>query len=229
MLYFKIAQAKHAWMKDILWGSVRLFMMLTRDQLMKNTLVELMSNFIDLTKEEKESILQAFPIKTVKKGTDLLKEGQIAKDAFLVIEGCIRQYSVTETGEENTTAFFTEYQSAVNFDSMANQRPSEYYFSCTEETSIAVINSEQESKLYTKHPRFAEVCRVEMEKMLGEAQGALSSFISSTPKERYLSLLKNRPNLIDRVPHYQLASYLGIKPETLSRVRKRVAHDESNV
>jgi CRP-like cAMP-binding protein len=193
---------------------------------MKNTLVELMSNFIDLTSEEKESILAAFPIKTIKKGSNILKEGQIAKDAFLVIAGCVRQYSITENGEENTTAFFTELQPAVNFSSMANQSPSEYYFDCTEETTIAILNSEKESSLYKKHPRFAEVCRVEMEKMLGEEQRKLSDFISSTPKERYLRLLQKRPSLIDRVPHYQLASYLGIKPETLSRVRKRVALEE---
>jgi CRP-like cAMP-binding protein len=193
---------------------------------MKNTLVELMSNFIDLTLEEKESILEAFPIKNVNKGTDILREGQVAKNAFLVIKGCVRQYSITINGEENTTAFFTEYQSAVNFDSMANQRPSKYYFNCTEDTTIAIINSEKENKLYKKHPRFAEVCRVEMEKMLGEIQETLSDFISSTPKERYLNLMQNRPDLINRVPHYQLASYLGVKPETLSRIRKRIALGE---
>lgn len=193
---------------------------------MKNTLVELMSNFIDLTNEEKESILEAFPIKTIKKGTDILKEGQIAKDAFLVIKGCVRQYSVTEDGKENTTDFFTEYQSAVNFESIANQSPSKYYFNCTEETIIAIINSEKENNLYRKHPRFSEVCRVEMEKILGEMQGKLSNLISSTPKERYLNLMQDRPDLINRVPHYQLASYLGIKPETLSRIRKKIALDE---
>ncbi len=193
---------------------------------MKNTLVDLMSNFIELTDEEKESILEAFPIKTVQKGTDILKVGDIAKDAFFIIKGCVRQYAVTEDGEENTTAFFTEFQSAVNFDSMANQSPSKVYFNCSEESTIAIINAEEETKLYKKHPRFAKVCQVEMEKMLGEMQEKISDLISSTPTERYLKLVKNRPDLINRVPHYQLASYLGIKPETLSRVRKRIALNE---
>lgn len=189
---------------------------------MENTLVEMMSNFIDLNKEEKQGILEAFPIKTYKKGTDLLKEGQIAKDAFLVIKGCIRKYSI-EDGEEKTTGFFTEFQSAINFDSMANNSPSKYYFTLTEDSIVAILNSEKETALYKKFPRFGEVCRVEMEKMLGASQEDLSAFINTTPKERYLNLLKEKPNLINRVPQYQLASYLGIKPETLSRIRKRIS------
>ncbi len=189
---------------------------------MENTLVEMMSNFIDLNNEEKQGILEAFPIKTFKKGTDLLKEGQIAKDAFLVIKGCVRKYSI-EDGEEKTTGFYTEFQSAINFDSMANNSPSKYYFTLTEDGIVAILNSEKETALYKKFPRFGEVCRVEMEKMLGASQEDLSAFINSTPKERYLNLLKERPNLINRVPQYQLASYLGVKPETLSRIRKRIS------
>ncbi len=192
---------------------------------MKNILVEMMSNFIDLTDDEKQGIINAFPIKTFDTGTNLLKEGQIANDAFLVINGCVRKYSI-ENGEEKTTEFYTEFQSVVNFESLSNRSPSNYYFTCTEESTIAIINSEKESELYKKFPRFGEVCRVEMEKMLGASQEDLSKFKNSTPKERYLNLLKERPSLVQRVPQYHLASYLGIKPETLSRIRKRITLDK---
>tara|TARA_R110002049_G_scaffold14886_6_gene61955 strand:- start:2774 stop:3352 length:579 start_codon:yes stop_codon:yes gene_type:complete len=188
---------------------------------MKNTLVEMMSSFIDLSSEEKQGILNAFPIKTFLKDTDLLKEGQIAKDAFAVIKGCIRKYSV-EDGEEVTTEFYTECQSAVNFDSMANGKPSKYYFTCTEDTTVAILNSEKENALYKKFPRFGEVCRVEMEKMLGTSQENLSTFKNATPTKRYLNVLENRPDLLQRVPQYQLASYIGVKPETLSRIRRKI-------
>ncbi|MBB5267785.1 CRP-like cAMP-binding protein [Algibacter amylolyticus] len=181
----------------------------------------MMSNFLDLSIEEKQEIKKAFPIKTLKKETTLLKEGQIAKDAFVVIKGCIREYSIVD-GEEVTSEFYTELQSAANFDSMANKKPSKYYFSCTEDTTVAIMNPEKENALYKKFPHFAEICRVEMEKMLGENQEAFSKFKNASPKERYLNLLKNRPDLMQRVPQYQIASYLGIKPETLSRIRKRI-------
>lgn len=189
---------------------------------MKNTLVDMMSSFIDLTNDEKEGILEAFPIHSFPKNTNLLKEGEIAKDAFFVIKGCIREYSILD-GEEITSEFYTELQSALNFASMANCKPSKYYFVCTEDTTAAILNSEKEKALYEKFPRFGEVCRVEMEKMYGTSQEDLSFFKNSTPKERYLNLLKERPDLVQRVPQHQLASYLGIKPETLSRIRKRVS------
>ncbi len=188
---------------------------------MENILVEMMSNFIDLTDDEKQGILDAFPIKTFIKESFLLKEGQISKDAFVVIKGCIRKYYLQE-GEEITSEFYTEFQSAANIDSMVNQKPSKYYLICSEDTTVAIMNSEKENDLYKKFPRFEEVCRVEMEKMLGASQEELLVFKNASPKERYLNLLKERPNLINRVPQYQLASYLGIKPETLSRIRKRI-------
>ena len=188
-------------------------------------MVELMSNFIDLTDEEKQGIKEAFPIKAYKKGTYLLKEGQISRDAFFVIKGCVRNYSI-EGDEEKTAEFYTEFQSAVNFESLANNSPSKRYFACTEDCTIAIVNSQKETALYKKFPRFGEVCRVEMEKMMGESQEKLSEFKNSSPKERYLNLLRDRPDLVNRVPQYQLASYLGIKPETLSRIRRKIVLNE---
>ena len=190
---------------------------------MKNILVQLMSNFIELNEEESQSIEEAFPIMSFEKGHELLKTGQVSKDAYLVIEGCIRKHAIDANGEEFTSGFFTEFQSAVNLDSIANRSPSKYFLTCTEKTTVAIINADKETALYKKHPRFGEVCRVEMEKMMGQAQENQLIFMRSSPEERYLSLLKVRPDLINRVPQYQLASYLDIKPETLSRIRKRIS------
>ena len=192
---------------------------------MKNTLVKLMSNFIKLTKDEEKGIIEAFPIKSYSKGMNLLKEGQISKDAFIIIKGCVRKYAIIN-GDEKTYAFYTELQSAVNFESISNNSPSEYFFTCTEDSIVAILNSEKENELYKKFPRFGEVCRVEMEKMLGTSQEDLLNYKNSTPKERYLGVLKTRPELVQSVPQYQLASYLGIKPETLSRIRKRISLNE---
>ena len=189
---------------------------------MKNILVEMMSNFIKLTEDEKQGIIDAFPIKSFVKGTDLLREGQIAKDAFFVIKGCVRKYSIDE-GDERTTEFYTEFETATDFESISNKKPSKYFLNCLEDCTIAIINSNKETELYKKFPRFGDVCRVEMEKMLGASQEELSVFKKSTPKERYLKILKERPNLINRVPQYQVASYLGVKPETLSRIRKKIS------
>jgi len=192
---------------------------------MENILVQIMSTLTQLTEEEKLDIEQSFPITEFNKDAYLLKEGQVAKNAYFVIKGCIRAYELID-GEEKTTAFFTEEQSAANFNSLANNTPSKYNLVCSEDTSVAVLNAEKEQELYKKHPRFESFCRTGMEKMMGENQSKMAEFISQKPEQRYLKLQEERPGLIQRIPQYQIASFLGIKPETLSRIRKKIATDK---
>jgi len=187
----------------------------------QHILIEVMSQLTSLTDEEKADIEKSFPLKNIQKGTFLLKEGQISKDAFFVIEGCVREFKLSE-GEEKTTGFFTEEQSVINFDSIINQTPSKISFICEEESLIAILNSEKEKALYKKHPRFETFCRSGVEQMMGIKHEQLSEYITLTPEERYLKLQQERPGLLNRVPQYHIASYLGIKPETLSRIRKRL-------
>jgi CRP-like cAMP-binding protein len=184
-----------------------------------------MSQLTSLTEEESKSISDSFPIKKYDKGQLLLKEGMVAINAYYVIEGCIREYELAD-GEEKTTAFYTENHSAINFNSQVNKVPSSKYFECTEATTVAILNGEKEKSLYRKHPRFEAFCREGIEQMMGAQQEALSNFIVSSPKERYLHLMKERPGLINRVPQYQIATYLGIKPETLSRIRRKIASEK---
>lgn len=188
---------------------------------MEHILVQFMSQLTTLSEDESLAIQESFPIKKFEKNHLLLKEGMIAQNAFFVIKGCIREYELID-GEEKTTAFYTENQSAVNFNSQANQSPSSKYFECAEETTVAILNGAKEKALYQKYPRFESFCRQGMEQMMGTQQEALAKFIVSGPKERYLQLLNERPELFNRVPQYQIASYLGIKPETLSRIRKKI-------
>ena len=188
---------------------------------MENILVKLMSELTPLTEEEKFDIEESFPIKTFLKGSFLLKEGRIAKDAYYVIEGLIREYELLD-GEEKTTAFYAEGQAAANFHSIASGTPSKRYFLCEEDTTVAIVNTDKEQKLYKKYPRFESYCRKGMEEMLGAELEEITDFVSMKPEERYLNFITNRPGLINRVPQYHIASYLGIKPETLSRIRKRV-------
>jgi len=189
---------------------------------MEHVLIQFMSQLTSLTDEEAASIRESFPIKTFEKKHQLLKEGMIANNAYLVIKGCIHEYELID-GEEKTTAFYTENQSAINFNSQVNNIPSTKYFECSEATTVAILNGEKEKELYSKHPRFERFCREGMEQMMGAQQETLSKRIISSPTERYQQLVTERPDLINRVPQYQIASYLGIKPETLSRIRKKLS------
>lgn len=180
-----------------------------------------MAALTSLSEEEKRAIEISFPIKTYQKGSYLLKTGQIAHNAYYVIEGCVREYEIVE-GEEKTTAFYTENQSVINFHSMTNSSPSKINFVCAETTTVSVLNADKEEQLYRQYPRFEKFCRSGMEQMMGEKQMLLSDYIVLKPEQRYLKLLKDRPKLINRVPQHQIASYLGIKAETLSRIRRRI-------
>lgn len=177
---------------------------------------------IPLTEEEKQILIECIPVQNFPKGTILLKEGQVARNGYYNIKGCVRSYYLVD-GEEKTTQFYTELQSIASHTSYVNQTPANHYLACVEDCVLAVLNYEKEKELCRRFPRFESLCRVALEEDFGKHQEMLSTYITSNPEQRYLHLLKNRPELLHRVPQHQLASYLGVKPESLSRIRKRIA------
>ncbi len=187
---------------------------------MEQILFDYLNAHINLTAEEQHVIASLNIFRSVKKGTILLKEGQKSKDSYLVLEGCIRVYYVLD-GEEKTTAFYTEME-ALTPHCVINKAPSAYYINCTEDTILTVTDSDMEAEVNSKFPRFETLCRIFAEKLLAKQQIAFDEFKTSSPEQRYLNLLQNRPDLIQRVPQHQLASYLGIKPQSLSRLRARI-------
>jgi CRP-like cAMP-binding protein len=158
--------------------------------------------------------------RSVKKGTVLLKEGQNSKVSYFVLKGCIRTYYVLD-GEEKTTAFYTEMD-VLTPHCVISKTPSEYYVSCLEDSIITVSNSDMEAEVNSKFPKFEIMCRILSEELLAKQQINFDEFKLSSPEQRYLSLLQKRPDLIQRVPQHQLASFLGIKPQSLSRLRARI-------
>jgi len=189
----------------------------------ENDISKLISRFISLNEKEAKAIIECIPIKNFKKGTVLLQVGQISKDSYFVIKGCVRKYYIID-GEERTTEFYVEEESVASLQSYQNKTPANHYFECVEDSKLAVLNFEKEQELFKRVPKYETLCRMTMENDFGEQQEALSKFMISSPEKRYKSLLKTRPDLVQRIPQYHLASYLGVKPESLSRIRKRIAN-----
>jgi CRP-like cAMP-binding protein len=187
---------------------------------MQNLLFDFISKYISLTEDEKEVILSLNLFRTVKKGTILLKEGQKTKDSYFVLKGCIRSYYVLD-GEEKTTAFYTEMD-VLTPPCVISKTPSEFYVSCTEDSIVTVSNSDMEEEVNSKFPKFELMCRVLSEELLAKQRINFDEFKTSSPEQRYLNLLQSRPDLIQRVPQHQLASFLGITPQSLSRLRARI-------
>jgi len=194
---------------------------------MQDILFDFISKYISLTEDEKNAILSLEIFRTVKKGTILLKEGQKSQDEYFVLKGCIRKYYIIN-GEEKTTAFFTEMEGLVPH-CVINNAPSEYFVVCVEDTILTVTNPNMGVEVNTKFPKFQVMCGMLSEELLAKQQINFDEFKISSPEQRYLNLLQSRPDLFQRVPQHQLASYLGIKPQSLSRMRARLIEKKKPV
>jgi len=192
---------------------------------MENTLFDFISKYISLTEEEKDAILSLDLFRSLKKGTTLLEAGQKSKNSYFVLKGCIRIYYIID-GEEKTTAFYTEMD-ALTPHCVINKAPSEYFISCVEDSILLISNSDMEAEINSKFPKFELMCRKLSEELLAKERVDFDAFKTSSPEQRYMNLLQKRPDLIQRVPQHQLASFLGIKPQSLSRLRARLLEKKS--
>jgi CRP-like cAMP-binding protein len=187
---------------------------------MVNEFVKFLSKNLSLSDELIKVIVENIVVKNFKKGTLLLKEGDIANECFLILKGCIRSYMIKD-GEEKTIEFYTEEQS-VSPPTYGKPIPSELYLECIEDTTATISTVEQEIEMMGKYPELEYLCRIATEELVANIQSSFAGYKTASAEERYLKLQKERPELIQRVPQYQLASYLGIQPESLSRIRKRI-------
>ena len=188
---------------------------------MQEKFIEYFSKFQVLSKEEKDAIIKDIDIRSIKKGFTILKQGQIAKDNFFVIKGCVRQFYLHK-GEERTRSFFMKENwilPALNLDS---NNVSEYYLESIEDTILVVGNNKLGNSLINQFPKIQKLSQLILEKEIIRQQNELTNYINNTPEERYLDILKNKPELINKITQYQLASFIGVQPESLSRIRKRI-------
>lgn len=187
---------------------------------MSSILFNYLSKYLILSDDEKKAITDLDIFKTFAKGEIILSEGELSNEGYFVIKGCLRCFYLID-GEEKTTAFYTESQS-LSPPCSINNNPSEFYVSCVENSIIIVANPEMEKIMFEKFPRFEQLCRILSEERLAENQTSFDDFKISNPEQRYLNLLETRPELLQRVPQFQIASYLGITPQSLSRMRNRL-------
>jgi len=130
-------------------------------------------------------------------------------------------------GEEKTSNLYLEDDTIHSPASSSDRVASTFTLECLEDCKISVVSFEKEREMYRRFPRFEKMCRISTANQLQEFQEKTAMYMASTPEERYKNLLNDRPELLDRVPQYHLASYLGVKPESLSRIRKRIAQTKS--
>lgn len=187
---------------------------------MENVLFDFISKYVSLSPEEKQALRDLDIFQSVAKGHILLKEDEKSQQGYFVLKGCIRTYYIVD-GEEKTTAFYTEME-GLTPHCVVDKQPSKYYIAAVEDSILTVANPTMETMIFEKFPKFETLCRLLSEDLLLKERKSLDTFKTSSPTERYVHLLQQRPDLIQRVPQHQLASYLGIKPQSLSRIKARL-------
>ncbi|WP_342047069.1 Crp/Fnr family transcriptional regulator [Bacillus sp. OTU530] len=193
---------------------------------MKEILLKYMTQFTSLSEEEQRTISEAVRIEAYKKGAYLLRQGDLPIiKCYFVLKGCVRQFVVDESGKEVTSNFFTEEQAIPIFNDQQQVELSKYSFMCLENSILVVGDLDSEKVMYNNYSQLETMTRKMMEISLSEVQDEFAEFIRFSPEERYKAILKKRPQLVQRVPQHQLASFLGMTPESLSRIKKRMKND----
>jgi CRP-like cAMP-binding protein len=162
-------------------------------------------------------------IKKLRKHQFLLTEGDVCTFNAFVCEGFLRKYSVDDKGTEHTVYFATENWWISDRESLMEGTPSEYYIDAVEDTATLLISKTNFDMLCDKLPAFKDMVNQILQKSLNATHSRINKTFQSTAEEKYNNFLKTFPNLANRAPRHMLASYLGITPETLSRIRKQVS------
>ena len=187
---------------------------------MEDAIIQFITAYIDLSAQEISDIREQRMIETFKKDTILLSEGEYSKQCYFILKGCVRSYYILD-GEEKTTDFFTENQGITPVSYVTKQK-SEYYLSCLEDCVVALSSTERTKKLIEKVPRIESLILKMNSELLVQNQVSFDNFKNQKPEMRYLQLMETRPDLFNRVPLQHIATYLGITPVSLSRMRKRI-------
>jgi CRP-like cAMP-binding protein len=191
---------------------------------MQDVIFDFLSRHTRMPAADMEGVMDLIIFKGCKKGELLLEEGKKTQDSYMVMKGCLRSF-YTIDGLEKTTDFFLEQEIITPACSIDNSA-SKYSIAALEDAVLLVSNPDTEAEGFSRFPEFEALCRKMSERELIKKQEALDMFKISSPEERYLFLLQKHPELLQRVPQYYIASYLGIQPQSLSRLRKRIATEK---
>ncbi|HVW99978.1 MAG TPA: Crp/Fnr family transcriptional regulator [Candidatus Babeliaceae bacterium] len=191
---------------------------------MINNLLKSIRSLITLSPAEVEIVTFLFKEKTYKKGEFFLAEGQICKQVGFVTKGLMRYY-INHDGEEKTYAFSQENKYVCNYESFLPQSRSSKNIQALEDTDVLVISHDDLQIFYTTVREGERFGRIVIGAVFVQILEDLSSFYTDTPEHRYEKFITNHPDLQQRISQYHIASYVGVKPQSLSRIRKRISKE----
>ncbi len=186
-------------------------------------LLDYFKKIIPLNTKEKELVTESFQPRLYRKRQYVLQEGDVCKHLNFVVCGCLRMYAVDDKRNTYILQFAHENLWISDMKSFYQQEASTLNIDALEDTMVLQISFENLTKLYDNAPKFNRIFRVLNENNYIVLQNRLLQNISITAEERYVSFLKTYPQLANRLSQIQIAAYLGITPEFVSRIRSNLA------
>jgi CRP-like cAMP-binding protein len=184
-------------------------------------LLDTIESIILLSTTERDIVISLFKEKAYKKGDLFLADGQICKQVGFVTKGLLRYY-INHDGEDKTYDFAQENNFVCNYESFIPRAPSTKNIQALEDCEILQISYDDLQLFYKSISQAERFGRVVIEQVFIQTLQDLSSFYTDTPELRYEKMLKKHPDLLQRMSQYHIASYVGVKPQSLSRIRKRI-------
>ncbi len=182
-------------------------------------------NFIDSLpglKKKWNNYKHLFREINVRRKVTLLKEGEIPRKIFIIKKGCLRAATTTSRGKEITFQFFFENEAIASIESFRAGQPSPISIKSVEPSTVLVLQKEGFETLMRDFPECKDLMFELMARRFSQYAKLFLTYLRTTPKERYIELLKSDPRILQRVPQHYIASFLGITPVSLSRIRKRI-------
>ncbi|PKP25962.1 MAG: hypothetical protein CVU03_05455 [Bacteroidetes bacterium HGW-Bacteroidetes-2] len=189
----------------------------------KNILYQI-SKYIALTSPEKEEftgILQGY---SLKKKEFLIEAGQLVKNQYYVVKGCLNAYYLDELGNKHILQFAIEDWWISDFQAFFDGSPAQLFVEAIEDSVLLGISNDALETLFFRIPKFERFFRIITTKAFVSLRVRVLSFLQNSGTERYIEFCTTYPKIEERITNYQIANYLGIQPESLSRIRKEVAN-----
>lgn len=177
-----------------------------------------------LSEQQLAHLEQELEIRTIEKDEILLRSGEVCKHFFYVEEGLLRFYGIDSKGKENILAFAPERWLLVDRASFYFDEPSEFYIDAIEQTRLTVLDEQFINRAAEISPQFRKYNERILQNHIRQLQKRIEQLIGASAEERYLRFVETYPDITARVPQWMIASYLGITPESLSRIRRELAN-----
>lgn len=184
-------------------------------------LIENIKLYTTLNKQELDLLQNSVEKRTYQRNETVFKEGKVSNEIYFVTKGCIRLFYNVD-GNDKTAFFYTEGQFICAGESYTFNIPAIENYQAVEETEIFIFTKAKIEELLNNAPKMEVIARIATENELITCQKVIASFVTKSAKERYIELLSRQGDLFQRVPQHYIASFLGVSPETLSRIKSRI-------